>query len=209
MKRFILSVLLVLSSLSAIAQEWRTFVSLDAAKYLYSSLKGEEPRLTSIGLTVGRVKRFGWYVSVSSSLNFVGLKPDGLQYKDYSIPLPLPPNYNSYEENAHAHFYNGETSVTVVSIIGGGVVRLNKIMDLRVGLGYGFRSISWKTMSGNWWRIENCLSRGLDVSAGMIFHIKRIIVSLDAVSYEPTKEYNTKNPKRYYFESRIGLGYCF
>jgi len=69
---------------------------------------------------------------------------------------------------------------------------------LKAGLGFGNRSLSWKTLDDRWVRNSGYSAMGVDVSAGMMFNFGGFVLSLDAV---------TTNFK--IFEGRIGLGYSF
>lgn len=139
----------------------------------------------SIGLTYGQVEKYGWFVSVMSGFNFAGLAPAATSDAEGFVGEDLP-------------FYKDEYAKTVLSIMGGGVMRLNDAMYLKAGLGFGNRSLSWKTLDDRWVRNGGYSAVGVDVSAGMMFNFGGFVLSLDAV---------TTNFK--IFEGRIGLGYSF
>lgn len=82
--------------------------------------------------------------------------------------------------------------------MGGGVMRLNDMMYLKAGLGFGNRSLSWKTLDDRWVRNGGYSAVGVDVSAGMMFNFGGFVLSLDVV----TTNFSI-------FEGRVGLGYCF
>ena len=139
----------------------------------------------SIGFTVGQVEKFGWFASVMSGFNFAGLFPDAKGDADGFVGEDLP-------------FYKDEYAKTVLSVMGGGVMRLNDMMYVKAGVGFGNRSLSWKTLDDRWVRNGGYSAVGVDVSAGMMFNFRGFILSLDAV---------TTNFK--IFEGKIGLGYSF
>lgn len=139
----------------------------------------------SIGLTYGQVEKYGWFVSVMSGFHFAGLTPAATSDAEGFVGEDLP-------------FYKDEYAKTVLSIMGGGVMRLNDAMYLKAGLGFGNRSLSWKTLDDRWVRNGGYSAVGVDVSAGMMFNFGGFVLSLDAV---------TTNFK--IFEGRIGLGYSF
>ena len=154
-----------------------TFVTLNGA---YTNTQNP-----SVGFTFGQVEKFGWFASVMSGFHFAGLAPAAVSDADGFVDEDLP-------------FYKDEYAHTALSIMGGGVMRLNDAMYLKAGLGFGNRSLSWKTLDDRWVRNSAYSAVGVDVSAGMMFNFGGFILSLDAV---------TTNFK--IFEGRIGLGYSF
>ncbi len=154
-----------------------TFITLNGA---YTNT--ENP---SVGFTFGQVQKFGWFASVMSGFNFAGLAPAAVSDAEGFVGEDLP-------------FYKDEYAKTVLSVMGGGVMRLNDMMYLKAGLGFGNRSLSWKTLDDRWVRNGGYSAVGVDVSAGMMFRFGGFVLSLDAV---------TTNFK--IFEGRIGLGYSF
>lgn len=139
----------------------------------------------SVGFTIGQVKKFGWFASVMSGFNFAGLAPAAVSNAEGFVGEDLP-------------FYKDEYAKTVLSIMGGGVMRLNDMMYAKVGVGFGNRSLSWKTLDNRWVRNGGHSAVGIDLSAGMMFNFGGFVLSLDAV---------TTNFSIY--EGRIGLGYSF
>ncbi len=139
----------------------------------------------SVGFTYGQVEKFGWFASVMSGFHFAGLAPAAVSDAEGFVGEDLP-------------FYKDEYAKTVLSIMGGGVMRLNDAMYLKVGLGFGNRSLSWKTLDDRWVRNGGYSAEGVDVSAGLMFNFGGFALSLDAV----TTNFSI-------FEGRVGLGYCF
>ena len=154
-----------------------TFITLNGA---YTNT--ENP---SIGFTIGQVQKFGWFASVMSGFHFAGIAPAAVSDAEGFVGEDLP-------------FYKDEYAKTVLSIMGGGVMRLNDMMYLKVGAGFGNRSLSWKTLDDRWVRNSGYSAVGVDISAGMMFNFGGFVLSLDAV----TTNFNI-------FEGRIGLGYSF
>lgn len=139
----------------------------------------------SVGFTFGQVQKFGWFASVMSGFHFAGLAPAAVSDADGFVSEDLP-------------FYKDEYAKTVLSIMGGGVMRLNDMMYLKAGAGFGNRSLSWKTLDDRWVRNGGYSAVGVDVSAGMMFNFGGFVLSLDAV----TTNFSI-------FEGKIGLGYSF
>lgn len=139
----------------------------------------------SVGFTFGQVKKYGWFASVMSGFHFSGLFPAAKGDEDGFVGDDLP-------------FYKDEYARTTLSIMGGGVMRLNEYMYAKAGLGFGNRSLTWKTLDDKWVRNKGYSAVGVDFSLGMMFKFGGFIISIDGV---------TTNFKIY--EGRIGLGYSF
>ena len=154
-----------------------TFITLNGA---YTNTQNP-----SVGFTIGQVQKFGWFASVMSGFNFAGLAPAATSDAEGFVGEVLP-------------FYKDEYAQTVLSIMGGGVMRLNDMMYVKAGVGFGNRSLSWKTLDDRWVRNGGYSAVGVDVSAGMLFRIGGFVLSLDAV----TTNFSI-------FEGKIGLGYSF
>lgn len=154
-----------------------TFITLNGA---YTNTQNP-----SVGFTVGQVKKFGWFASLMTGFNLAGLAPAATSDAEGFVGEILP-------------FYKDEYAHTALSIMGGGVMRLNDMMFLKAGVGFGNRSLSWKTLDDRWVRNGGYSAVGVDVSAGMMFNFGGFVLSLDAVAT------NFK-----IFEGKIGLGYSF
>ena len=150
-----------------------TFITLNGA---YTNTQNP-----SVGFTIGQVKKFGWFASVMSGFHFGGLFPAATSDAEGFVGEILP-------------FYKDEYAHTALSIMGGGVMRLNDLMYVKVGAGFGNRSLSWKTLDDRWVRNGGYSAVGVDVSAGMMFNFGGFVLTLDAV---------TTNFK--IFEGKIGL----
>lgn len=156
-------------------------------KFTFITLNGAytNTEVPSIGATFGQVEKYGWFVSVMSGFHFAGLFPDAKGDADGFVGDDLP-------------FYKDEYAKTALSIMGGGIMRLNDNIFAKAGLGFGNRSLSWKTLDDQWVRNKGYSAVGVDFSLGMMFKFGGFIISIDGV---------TTNFKIY--EGRIGLGYSF
>lgn len=125
---------------------------------------------TSFGLTFGMIGRFGWFVSVMSGAEFHSLNVDGSFYRD--------------DQSAEKPFLLGDDnkSNTRLSAMVGGLVRLGKPVALRIGVGYGINELCYKSPDNKWFLDKKYSVRGLDASVGLQFHIKKLVVSADAVA---------------------------
>lgn len=155
-----------------------TFVTLNAAYSLAPQ--------GSVGFSVGQVKHFGWFVSVMSNGNFSGFQANG--HCDGQGYLP----------DGHLMQYTDEVSKMRLSVMAGGIMRVSGLLCLRVGLGYGNRTLRWKTTDGEWFRNTAYSLQGIDLSAGVQLHLKGFVMSLESVT---TQFQNV--------EAKIGLGYAF
>lgn len=140
----------------------------------------------SLGFSVGQVKRFGWFVSLMSNGNFSGFDVDG----DCDGQGFLP--------DGHLMQYTDEVSKMRLSVMAGGMVRIKGPWIVRVGIGYGNRTLRWKTTDGAWYRNTAYSLQGVDLSAGVQLHLRGFAMSLEAVT---TQFHNV--------EAKIGLGYAF
>ena len=155
-----------------------TFVTVNAAYSLVQQ--------GSVGFSVGQVKRFGWFFSLMSNGRFSGFHADG----DCDAQGFLP--------DGHLMQYTGETSKMRLSVMVGGMMRLQGPWIARVGLGYGNRTVCWQTTDGQWLRNTAYSLQGIDLSAGIQLHLKGFVMTLEAVT---TQFQNV--------EAKIGLGYAF
>lgn len=155
-----------------------TFVTLNAAYAL--SPQG------SLGFSVGQVRRFGWFVSLMSNGNFSGFQYDGSC------------NGQGFLPDGHLMSFSNEISKMRLSVMAGGMMRVTGPLMLRVGVGYGNRTVRWQTADGQWLRNTSYSWQGLDLSAGAQLHWHGFAMSLEAV----TTQFQ-------YVEAKIGIGYAF
>ena len=130
------------------------FITLNAA---YSSA----PQ-TSFGLTYGRVKRVGWYVSAMSGLDFTG--------------------FNTIDENYEEVILTGETASTRLSVMGGIIVRIGGPVYFKTGAGLGMRMKVCETIDGNYVEYKPDTFKGVDLGAGLQFNLRNITFGVDAVT---------------------------
>lgn len=140
----------------------------------------------SFGFSVGYAKRFGWFVSVMSNGNFGGYSFSGDCDRD------------GYLDGGYLMQYMDEVSKMRLSVIAGGLMRLKGPLYARVGMGYGVRSVRWRTVDGEWFRNTGLSQHGLDLSAGLQLRMKRFVVSAETV----TTQFQS-------VEAKIGAGIVF
>ena len=130
------------------------FVTLNAA---YSAA----PQL-SYGLTYGRVKKIGWFVSAMSNFDFTGF--DVVD--------------KSYEEE----ILTGETASTRISVTGGFMAKIGGPVYLKLGAGYGMIVRACETISGEYVEYTPDTYKGVDLSAGLQLNLRNITIGIDAVT---------------------------
>lgn len=140
----------------------------------------------SFGFGVGQARRFGWFVSVMSNGSFGGYNYSGDCDRE------------GYIDGGYLMHYTGEVSKMRLSVIVGGLMRLKGPLYARVGVGYGVRTVRWRTVDGQWYRNTAYSQHGLDLSAGLQFHLKRFVVSAEAV----TTQFQS-------VEAKVGVGIVF
>lgn len=144
-------------------------------------------KIPSFGFTVGQYDKFGWFVTLMSGFDF--------SYTGYQI-------VDQCEENGYIGsvlpFYNPKSNYTSVSAMAGGIFRLNDMMYVKAGLGYGMRCVSWELWEGTYVMNKGFSAHGVDVSAGLLFDFGGLVLTLDGA----TTNFHV-------FEARLGLGYRF
>lgn len=156
-------------------------------KYSFVTLNGAytNTEVPSVGLTYGQVENYGWFVTVMSGFHFAGLFPAAKADADGFVGDDLP-------------FYKDEYAKTALSIMGGGIMRINDNLYAKAGLGFGNRSLSWKTLDDQWVRQKDYSAVGVDFSLGVMLRFNNFIISLDGV----TTDFKI-------YEGKIGIGYSF
>lgn len=105
-----------------------SFAILNAAINQYSNL--------SYGLTIGSVKRYGWFASFMTNFKF-----------DNNYDFECDANHfinGNYPE------YTGTETYTSLSLISGMLIRLSGPVALKIGAGYGIKLQRYETNNGYW-----------------------------------------------------------
>lgn len=123
----------------------------------------------SIGITIGRVKRFGYYVSAMSWCRVVALSTD------------MECDSNGFIDG-EMQYFSGKSSNARLSLICGIMFRLSEQLALKTGIGYGTRALAWETGDGRWIRNDSYGYEGFELNAGLQFFIDNINISFDCVS---------------------------
>ena len=130
------------------------FVTLNAA---YSVA----PQL-SYGLTYGRVKKIGWFVSAMSNFDFTGFDVIDKSYEEVIL--------------------TGETASTRISVTGGFMAKIGGPVYLKLGAGYGMIVRACETISGEYVEYTPNTYKGVDLSAGLQLNLRNITIGIDAVT---------------------------
>ena len=152
-----------------------TFVTANASVSNYGT--------PSFGVTFGKVKKVGWFVSATTNFNFENAQyvtDNGLIYGSY-------PGYQQ-----------GSRRNARLSLLGGVVVKLYGPLCFRAGAGYGSNTNLWTTLGGQTVKFSKESFSGIEATLGMQLNIKGLTVSLDML----TTNFKT-------LEAKIGVGVCF
>lgn len=138
---------------------------------------------TSFGLTIGQVKQWGWYASVMTNFNFS--KADLTCDENGSIENP--PLAYSFKEKVTSRF----------SVTAGGMYKLGCPLYLYAGVGYGKRTLLWKTDDGRLAEPPSGAYKGVSFDAGLMAHIKGFSFSAGVTTIGTG-----------YMEFKAGIGFC-
>ena len=131
-----------------------TFVTLNASY-------GFTP-FWSCGFKVGQMKVAGWYVSCMTNFSFNGAFQPFVENEQYDL--------------------TGRSRTTRLSAMAGVVVRVAKPVALHAGVGFGYFAQTFETEIGEWHSLPKNTIMGADVAVGVAFHIKKFMLSVEAVS---------------------------
>lgn len=113
--------------------------------------------LWSYGLTVGRLRRFGWSLALNTNFHFQGL--------------------NSKTPPAHA--VATDSNITYFGATLGLVMRTCNPLSVRVGAGVGYYAANFKMGDGKWYAPKTSKVFGLQTDIGLIFHAHPLILTID------------------------------
>jgi len=115
----------------------------------------------SVGLTVGSVKRFGWFATAMSGFSF---------------------RFGGEKSTTENVMLTGKSSSARLSLMGGLMLKVAGDVCVRAGAGYGMRTKSWKGDNGKWYVSPYGTHKGLDLTAGLQLNLNNYSVSVDAVT---------------------------
>ena len=164
------------------------------------------PFSPAVGLTIGMVKNFGWYVNFMTGFGF--------HFDDYALEGGWVYVRDDNMSNYTLPFYTGESSKQTMSLTLGGIAKMGKApVYLYFGMGWAYKSITFQTNKGEW--VAYVSNPGNNWSplhsfaleAGLIANIKGFALS---VGYEPLIGFGgPHSSKNAAHEIKIGLGGMF
>ena len=152
-----------------------TFVTANASVSNYGT--------PSFGVTFGKVKKVGWFVSATTNFNF--------QKAELVTE-------NGLIDGCFPGYQQGSRRNSRLSLLGGMVVKLYGPLCFRAGAGYGSNTNLWTTLGGQTVKFSTGSFSGIEATLGMQLNIKGLTVSLDML----TTNFET-------LEAKIGVGVCF
>ena len=152
-----------------------TFVTANASVSNYGT--------PSFGVTLGKVKKVGWFVSATTNFNFE---------KAELV------TENGLIDGSFPRYQQGSRRNSRLSLLGGMVVKLYGPLCFRAGAGYGSNTTLWTTLGGQTVKFSTGSFSGIEATLGMQLNIKGLTVSLDML----TTNFET-------LEAKIGVGVCF
>lgn len=143
---------------------------------------------TSFGLTVGSVKRWGWYVSLATNFNFTNSKGSFI----------CDDSGNWINQFVGDYEFTGGSKTSRLAATAGMAVRISDPLYAYVGTGYGYRNLYWHYSGAGGGYAQNVdhSYQGLAVDAGLMLHFRGFGVSLGV---------QTIGVK--YLEAKVGIGY--
>ena len=156
---------------------YSTFLTLDAAYGFQDYTYIRSSRDWSYGFKVGQMKVAGWYVNLMTNFHFKG----------WNHPFEEGQNY-----------WLSDRKAIRFSAQAGLVIHPCKPLSLLFGVGYGYRTVTYKTNENEWFSYPSWTLHGVDASLGLLFDIKGFVLTAEVV----TTHFKT-------IEARMGLGYCF
>lgn len=142
----------------------------------------------STGITIGSVKRLGWYVSLGTNFNFSS--ESGFTCEGTGNWL------NQFVGN---YSFTGNKKTSRFSATAGMAVKIVDPVYAYAGLGYGYRNLFWEYVSGSvnaYAKNVDDSYKGLAIDGGLMLHFNGFGVSLGV---------QTIGVK--YMEAKIGIGY--
>lgn len=140
---------------------------------------------SSIGLTYGQIRKFGWYVSAMTSFAFEAFGAELECDEEGLIDGNLP-------------FYSGKMSSSRLSLTAGMMYKISNPLSIKLGAGYGMNVLAWETSDGQLVKNNGYSLNGIDIDAGVQMFYGKMTASVDFV---------TTNFQ--YSEIKIGIGIRF
>lgn len=117
----------------------------------------------AMGITVGQVKRVGWYVSLLTNMNF-------LNSSDYVA------DESGYVNGVYPMYAEGRQT-SLMAANAGLTIRLDDPLWLYVGAGYGKRHFSQQTLDNKWILQSAGQHEGVSLDAGVMWALGKFLLS--------------------------------
>ncbi|MBQ8672516.1 MAG: hypothetical protein IJ511_00435 [Bacteroides sp.] len=121
--------------------------------------------VTSYGLMVGIVKKWGGYAKVKYS--FTG----------QATTLSCDKDGYLLDGTGEKLWFTGEKASSRLAITAGGMYRVILPLYLYAGIGYGYKKSAWEMADGNWAEADAHTSKGLEAEVGGIYRFKNFALS--------------------------------
>ena len=108
-------------------------------------------------------------------------------------------------QNQH-YILSSASKTTYIGGEAGLVIRPIKLLSCHIGAGFGYRSLNFESDQG-WHSFVKRNYYGPTASAGLMFHIKSLVISAEATGM--AYNLNRRNDTRCAVGVRIGMGYSF
>ena len=137
----------------------------------------------SVGFTAGMQRTWGWGVSMATDLN-----------SDF-------PEFTQTDTDGRSdYYYTGSKKTSRLSLQAGGMYKINRLFSAKLGAGYGYRKVGYKTMGNDFVKIADQSFQGLEYSVGLHLGLGETSFSADL---------STIGFSFRYAEVKIGVGYSF
>lgn len=136
----------------------------------------------SVGVSFGKVKHLGWFVSALTGFDFNGYEAsESFASTDDVLP-----------------FLTGEKSYQRLSVLAGPVLKVSNNFAFKFGLGYGKNNMFVQTLGDKWYKVSDASVEGIETSFGAQFNMGRLTFSIEGVSTNFS-----------IFEAKMGVGINF
>ena len=174
--------------------------SIPWSMFILANGMSSYPFSPAVGLTIGMVRKGGWYVNAM------------MGFGTHFVPDATESYF--YMNNNDAPFFTGNRTCQTISVTIGGLARLGSApVYWYLGAGYGYKSITYETNNNKWIAYQtNSTSdwspmHGLAMETGLMANIKGFSISL---GYEAIMGIaNPVNAVSAAHELKIGIGGMF
>ncbi len=138
----------------------------------------------SYGVMVGLVKKYGPYVKAK------------YDFKDNSTDLEC--TNDGFNEAGNEVWFTGQKKNTRMSLTAGAMMRVALPLYVFAGAGYGYKTLAWETVDGNWAKNKENSYSGLEFETGLVYRYTNYAVSAGV----QTNQFK-------FWEFNIGVGIMF